>query len=433
MSNSAPGQVETSAPVSRASSPFHIMTKPMGPLCNLDCQYCFYLEKEGLFPSNERFKMNPELLETYIRDYIAAQPGQSVSFAWQGGEPTLAGVDFFRKVVELQRKYAAGRQIENALQTNGTLLNDEWCRFLAGEGFLVGISIDGPERLHDAGRVDKRGQSSYRQVIRGIELARKHKVEFNTLTVVSSSNVGEPLEVYKFLRNIGSNYLQFIPLVERAADEASAKLGLSLGLPPDFDNPPAPHQPIVTKWTVDSRAWGQFLCKIFDRWVTRDVGRTFVQQFDVALGKWLGMPGGTCVFSETCGKAFALEHNGDLYACDHYVYPRYKLGNILNQSIAELADSAAARKFGNDKRDKLTRYCRECEVRFACNGDCPKHRFTFTPEGEFGLSHLCAGYKLFFHHIDPAMKLMADLYRNRRPSSDIMAILKRQPGLLKKA
>lgn len=408
-----------------AAAPFHVMTKPMGPLCNLDCQYCFYLEKTGLFPSNERFKMPPEVLEAYVRDYIAAQPGDSVSFAWQGGEPTLAGLAFFKNVVALQRQYAGGKRIENALQTNGTLLTDEWCRFLAGEGFLVGVSIDGPERLHDACRVDKKGGPSYKQVMRGIELCRKYKVEFNTLTVVSSRNAGEPLEVYKFLRNIGSTYLQFIPIVEQAPDAEAEKLGLTLGMPPDFDNPPAnTGPPRVSTWTVDPRAWGDFLCRIFDRWVTRDVGRTYVQQFDVALAKWLGLPGGTCVFAETCGQAFALEHNGDVYACDHYVYPRYRLGNLLNQSLAELADSEPARKFGNDKRDKLTALCRDCEVRFACNGDCPKHRFAFTPAGEYGLSYLCPGYLRFFRHIDPAMKVMAELYRRQRSPADIMALIK---------
>ncbi len=408
-----------------ASRPFHVMTKPMGPLCNLDCQYCFYLEKEGLFPDNERFKMRPEVLEAYVRDYIAAQPGPHVSFAWQGGEPTLAGLRFFRNVVALQKKYAAGKQIENALQTNGTLLNEDWCHFLRDENFLVGISIDGPEAMHDTGRIDKQGRSSYREVMRGIELLRKHRVEFNTLTVVSTTNAHAPLEVYKFLRNIGSNYLQFIPIVEQAPDAESAALGLSLGTPPDLDHPPAGRvQPQVTKWSVPPRDWGAFLCKIFDRWVTRDVGRTYVQHFDVALGKWLGMPGGSCIQAETCGAAFALEHNGDVYACDHFVYPRYKLGNLLNTSLSELADGPMARKFGNDKRDKLPRYCRECEVRFACNGDCPKHRFAYTPDGEYGLSYICAGYMAFFKHIGPAMKVMAQLYQQQRSPAEIMTLIK---------
>lgn len=422
-------------PVSRASAPFHVMTKPIGPLCNLDCKYCFYLEKEHLFPSGERFKMRPELLEVYIRDFIASQPGDVVSFAWQGGEPTLAGVDFFRRVVELQKKYGAGRRIENALQTNGTLLNDEWCQFLAGEGFLIGISIDGPEALHDAGRVDKNGRSSYKQVMRGIDLARKHKVDFNTLTVVSSKNVHEPLKVYKFLRDIGSSYLQFIPLVERMADEPARALNLSLAMPPEQGGArPQPHsQPPVTEWTVPSRLWGDFLCKIFNRWITRDVGRTFVQQFDGALSKWVGVPGGTCVHAETCGRALALEHNGDLYTCDHYVYPRYKLGNILNQSLSQMADGQQARDFGNAKRDTLPEYCRSCTVRFACNGDCPKHRFITTPDGTPGLSYLCQGYKRFFTHVAPSMEAMADLYRQNRPVSDIIEIVKRSPHLVKPA
>ena len=415
-------QGKVTAPATR---PFHVMTKPMGPLCNLDCQYCFYLEKEGLFPDNERFKMRPDVLEAYVRDYIAAQPGPHVSFAWQGGEPTLAGLKFFQNIVALQKRYANGKQIENALQTNGTLLNEDWCHFLRDENFLVGISIDGPEELHDTGRIDKQGRSSYREVMRGIELARKHKVEFNTLTVVSTANAHAPLEVYKFLRNIGSNYLQFIPIVEQAPDAESAELGLSLGTPPDLDNPPAEHTPPqVTKWSVPPRDWGAFLCKIFDRWITRDVGRTYVQHFDVALGKWLGMPGGSCIQAETCGQAFALEHNGDLYTCDHFVYPRYKLGNLLNTSLSELADSPMAKKFGDDKRDRLPKYCKECEVRFACNGDCPKHRFAYTPEGEYGLSYLCPGYMAFFKHIDPAMKIMAELYRRKQSPAEIITLIK---------
>ncbi|WP_269522112.1 anaerobic sulfatase-maturation protein [Coraliomargarita parva] len=409
----------------RAKAPFHVMTKPAGPLCNLDCSYCFYLEKTKLFPKHHSFKMTDEVLEAYIKGYIEAQPSPQVSFAWQGGEPTLAGISFFRKVIDLQKKYGAGRQIENAFQTNGTLLNDEWCTFLRDEGFLVGISIDGPEHLHDAYRVDRKGAPTYRKVVRGIELCKKHRVEFNTLTVVNRKNAAHPLEVYRFLREIGSTFIQFIPLVERKADDASNSIGLGLSHPPDLTGAAAmTFEPEVTDWSVLPKQFGDFYCKIFDRWVTRDVGKVYVQLFDVTLGKWVGAPGGVCMHSETCGRAMALEHNGDLYACDHYVYPRYRLGNVLNESIAEMADSEFMRDFGEQKRSRLPKQCLECKVRFACNGDCPKHRFAYTKDGEPGLSYLCEGFYQFFTHSAPAMRTMADLYRNRRSPAEIMSMKK---------
>lgn len=405
----------------KANEPFHIMTKPAGPLCNLDCTYCFYLEKTKLFPSNHSFKMSDELLEAYIKGYIEAQPGREVSFAWQGGEPTLAGLPFFKKVVELQARYAGGKRIENAFQTNGTLLTDEWCEFLKANDFLVGISIDGPEELHDAYRLDRKGHGTYRQVVRGIELCKKHGVEFNTLTVVNARNVQRPLEVYRFLRELGSQFIQFIPLVERGVDGESSQLGLGLSHPPDLSGAKTLRfEPEVTEWSVPARALGDFYCKIFDRWVSRDVGKVFVQLFDVTLGKWVGAPGGVCMYAETCGRALAMEHNGDLYACDHYVYPRYHLGNVMQQSIASMVDSEQMREFGEAKRSRLPKQCRECEVRFCCNGDCPKHRFARTKDGEYGVSYLCAGLKQFFQHSAPAMKKMAELYRNRRSPMEIM-------------
>jgi len=398
------------------------MTKPAGPLCNLDCRYCFYLEKTKLFPENHVFRMRDEVLENFIKGYIEAQPpGPNVSFAWQGGEPTLAGLPFFRKVVELQKRYGGGRQIENAFQTNGTTLNDEWCEFLKVNDFLVGISIDGPEALHDAYRVDRKAAPTYRRVMRGIELCKKHGVEFNTLTVVHRKNVMQPLEVYRFLREIGSTFIQFIPLVERRADDASNKLGLGLAHPPELTKAGSfTFEPEVTEWSVPPEALGEFYCKIFDRWVSRDVGKVFVQLFDVTLGKWLGVPGGICTFSETCGRALALEHNGDLYACDHYVYPRYRLGNLMETSVADMADGSTMRAFGEAKRDTLTKQCRDCPVRFCCHGDCPKHRFAYTKDGEYGLSYLCPALKMFFQHAAPDMRTMAELYRDRRSPAEIM-------------
>lgn len=398
---------------------FHVMTKPIGPLCNLDCKYCFYLEKEKLFPSSENFKMTDEVLETYVREYIAGQDVPEVSFAWQGGEPTLLGVGFFRKVVALQNKYSSGKRIQNALQTNGTLLDDEWCEFLHANGFLVGLSIDGPARLHNAYRVDKKGRATYDEVLRGLRLLKKHDVEFNTLTVVNRANARHPLEVYRFLRDIGSGFIQFIPLVERLADTEATKLGLDLALPPRADEEGDRRMP-VTDWSVEPRQYGKFLCAIFDEWVRRDVGRTFVQLFDVTLGNWSGHGGGLCVFSENCGTALAMEHNGDVYSCDHYVYPRYKLGNILNSSLGELVASEFQRQFGRDKSKTLPRYCLECDVRHLCHGECPKHRFIRTPGGEPGLNYLCRSYKMFFHHSAPAMQRMAGLLRAGRAPAEIM-------------
>lgn len=393
------------------------MTKPIGSRCNLDCSYCFYLEKEKLYTDAGGMRMKPEVLETYIRDYIAAQPAPVVSFAWQGGEPTLLGVEFFRMAVALQAKYAQGKTIENAFQTNGVLLDDEWGEFLAANRFLVGISIDGPAHLHDAYRVDKGGQPTFDRVMAGLQVLKKHKIEFNTLTTVHRKNSRQALEVYQFLRKIGSGYLQFIPIVERNA--ASTDNGLWLAPPPDHEDAAALDGQ-VTEWSVRPAEYGQFLITIFDEWVQHDVGKIFVQQFDAALANWTGHPAGVCIFSENCGRALAVEHNGDLYSCDHYVYPRYKLGNLMNTAIATLVDSPEQQAFGSAKSATLPRYCRECPVRFACHGECPKHRFLKTPAGEPGLNYLCAGYKKFFTHIDAPMKTMAALLDLQRAPSGIM-------------
>ena len=395
------------------------MTKPIGPICNLDCKYCFYLEKEQLYDPNEQFRMSDEVLETYIRQYIDQQDVPEVGFAWQGGEPTLLGVDFFRKAVTLQQQYADGKRITNAIQTNGTLLNDEWCQFLTEHDFLVGISIDGPAELHDAYRVDKRQRPTFDRVMRGVEFLKKHKTEFNTLTVVNRVNSQHPLEVYRFLKEIGSGFIQFIPLVERKADGEAKKLQLDLATPPDPAGGDSPDSP-VTSWSVTAQDYGDFLVQIFEEWVRRDVGKYFVQIFDVSLGAWMAMPPSLCIFAPTCGTAMAMEHDGNVYACDHYVYPRYKLGNILNRSIGEMVNSDQQRRFGADKADKLPRFCRECDVRFACNGECPKHRFLETPDGEPGLNYLCRAYKTFFHHVDPAMRMMASLLRSGRPAAMVM-------------
>ena len=363
--------------------------------------------------------MDDGVLEKYIYDYIHSQPVTEIHFAWQGGEPTLLGVEFFRKAVALQTKFAAGKSISNAIQTNGTLLDDEWCAYLAAEKFLVGLSIDGPRELHDTYRVDKRQQPTFDKVMRGLEFLQKHKVEFNTLTVVNRANSQSPLPLYRFLKSIGSQFLQFIPLVER---RPPAGANATLAEPPVPGQASANHSR-VTEWSVDPAEYGNFLCAIFDEWVRHDVGTTFVQLFDAALGNWMGLGSSLCVFAEKCGAALAMEHNGDVYSCDHYVYPRFKLGNIMSQSLGTLVVSPAQKKFGSDKLDRLPKFCRECEVRFACNGECPKHRFLFTPDGEPGLNYLCPAYKNFFNHIDPHMKTMARLLQNNRAPAEIMELI----------
>jgi uncharacterized protein len=391
----------------------HIMTKPIGPVCNLNCKYCFYLEKEKLYPGTRHWAMPAETLERYIQQYIAAQQADEVHFAWQGGEPTLLGVDFFRAIVALQQKHSGGKSIHNALQTNGTLVDNEWGEFLAEHKFLVGISIDGPRELHDHYRVDKGNAPTFDRVMRGLNTLKTHNVDFNTLTVVNRHNSQFPLEVYRFLKEVGSGFMQFIPVVERSAAEPQPN-GLVL-IQPSFNSTAE-----VTEWSVEPLAYGSFLARIFDEWVKKDVGRYFVQQFDVALESWMGMEQSLCVFRGTCGSALAMEHTGDLYSCDHFVYPENKLGNIAESDLGQMVRSEQQIRFGLDKRDSLPRMCRECDVRFACNGECPKHRFLTTPAGEPGLNYLCAGYKHFFHHIDPYMQFMASELRSGRPPANIM-------------
>ncbi|TSA35280.1 MAG: anaerobic sulfatase-maturation protein [Verrucomicrobiaceae bacterium] len=392
------------------------MAKPIGPVCNLDCTYCYYLEKEKLFPKGENFRMKPEVLESYIRQYAESQGTSEITFTWQGGEPTLLGVDYFRKIVTLEKKYAGGRPVHNALQTNGTRLDHEWCHFFRENHFLVGLSIDGPRALHDTYRVDKGRKPTYDRMMHGLDLLKKHGVEFNTLTVVNASNVKHPLLVYDFLRETGSGYIQFLPLVERLSMKGDGKHRL------DFAEPSEPGQlpSSVIRWSVNAELYGDFLVQIFDQWVRRDVGKVFVQLFDVSLGIWAGKGAGLCLFLEDCGQAMALEHNGDLFSCDHFVYPKYHLGNIMNDSLKDMADSLRQRSFGRTKSRTLPQYCLECEVRFACNGECPTRRFIKTPDGEDGLNYLCSAYKKFFHHVDPFMKQMTALLHANRAPAEIM-------------
>ncbi|MGB8478209.1 MAG: anaerobic sulfatase-maturation protein [Acidobacteriaceae bacterium] len=396
-----------------STPPFHVLTKPVGPICNLDCKYCFYLEKEVLYPDTSKWAMPADVLESYIQQYIQQQDSDVIHFAWQGGEPTLLGIDYFRNVVDLQEKYANGKQIENAFQTNGVLLNDEWGEFFAANNFLIGIFIDGPRELHDAYRVDKGGQPTFDRVMRGVSFLKKHSVAFNTLTTVHRKNSYNPLEVYRFLKESGSGYMQFIPIVERISTHTTQD-GMVL-VSPSFSD-----RARVSDWSVEPVQFGRFLSAIFDEWVRHDVGKTFVQLFDVSLEMWLGMEASLCIFRKTCGSALVVEHNGDLYSCDHFVYPENRLGNIMQQFLGEMVESPQQIQFGQAKNDTLPKYCQQCEVRFACNGECPKHRFATTPDGEAGLNYLCAGYKKFFTHIDPYMQFMAAQLRQQRAPANVM-------------
>ena len=392
---------------------FQVMLKPAGPSCNLNCTYCYYLEKNKLFQGRNSLRMTDDLLENFIKQFIEDNEIPVVTFTWQGGEPTLMGLGFFRKAIELQKRYSGGKRIDNAFQTNGTRLNDEWCNFFTDNKILVGISIDGAEHNHDRYRKTVSGGATFKSVMKGIELLQKHKVEFNTLSVVNDYNVHFASETYRFLKQIGSVFMQFLPVVERIAGDPG-KTSLSLVAPAYGD------EASVTTWSVPPVEFGKFLITIFDEWVRNDVGRYYVQIFDTTLANWVGEMPGICVFSETCGDALVMEHNGDLFSCDHFVYPEYFLGNIAEVPLIEMVKSQQQFDFGIDKRNRLPRYCLQCEVRFACHGECPKHRFLKTPRGEPGLNYLCEGYKLFFHHVEPYMEFMAKELKYKRPPANVM-------------
>ena len=400
---------------------FHLLAKPTGAVCNLDCSYCFFLSKEMLYPGS-RFRMADELLETYLSQLIEAHSGvPEVTIAWQGGEPTLMGVEFFRRSVELADGFLRpGQRAAYTIQTNATLLDEEWAKFFAEHNFLVGVSIDGPRELHDAYRVNKGGKGSFDQVMSGLAHLRAAGVDWNALTTIHSANAGRGREVYRFLRDeLGARFVQFIPIIERVA-EADAD-----GTVPwtSWRDRPLYTQEgnVVTGRSVTAEQYGRFLIDVFEEWVRRDVGTVYVQMFDVALANWVGEPPSLCVHSETCGLALALEHTGDLYSCDHFVEPKHKLGNIRMTHMLELVDSPQQRRFGLDKRETLPQYCFDCDVRFACHGGCPKDRFIATPDGEAGLNYLCAGFKAFFHHVDVPMRTMGALLAQNRAPAEIMA------------
>ena len=384
-----------------ASREFQVMVKPIGAVCNLDCSYCYYLRKRDLYPEAAALRMADDLLERYIIQHIAASPRESILFSWHGGEPTVVGLDFFRKAVELQRKHLPpGREILNGIQTNGTLLDDEWCRFFAAEKFYVGLSLDGPRELHDRYRVTKGDKATHRQVVQAYRLMQHHRVHCDLLCVVHNLNVRQPVTVYRFFKELGVRFLQFLPLVTRQGERGTSPQ------------------------SVPAEAYGAFLCAIFDEWVRHDIGRIVVQNFDEAMRPFLGMDHALCVHAEHCGNIVVLEHNGDLYSCDHFVDAGHRLGNMRDTPLLELLEDPALLRFGRDKRDALPRYCRECELLSSCNGGCPKDRFIRTPDGEEGLNTLCAGFKRFFGHSRPYLQRLAWMRRAGEPAEKLMQVLK---------
>lgn len=415
-----------------ATSPFHLLAKPAGAACNLGCKYCFFLSKENLYPARESPLMDISLLDNYLRQLMESSPGPQVQVAWQGGEPMLRGLDFYRRSVELAMKYQKPHQsVLHTMQTNGTLIDDEWAAFFKANGYLVGISIDGPREMHDAYRIDRSGQGTFDTVKRGWDTLRRHDVDTNVLCTIHAANQDHPLEVYRFFRDeLQAKYIQLIPIVERATEHTLAFANQGWGGHRGVDRPLYRQEgSMVTARTVSPDAFGGFLSAIFDEWVRDDVGSVFVTTFDVALGSWLGQYN-TCVVAPTCGAALTMEHNGDVYSCDHFVEPRYRLGNVKQTPLASLVASEQQRRFGEAKFDTLPRYCKECPVLFACHGECPRNRFINTPDGEPGLNYLCAGYKTFFQHIAAPMESMADLVRQGRFAEDIMRSATR-PGELR--
>lgn len=402
------------------AKPLYVMLKPVGSKCNLDCDYCYYLEKENLYKKKNQV-MSEELLERFIKQYIDSQTMPDIMFTWHGGETLMRPLSFYKKAVDLQKKYANGRNIDNSIQTNGTLLNDEWCKFFKENNFLVGISIDGPQDFHDEYRRDKMGRPSFHRVMKGIELLKKHEVEFNCMAVVNDYNVDYPLEFYQFFKKIGCQYIQFTPIVERIRKKDSADniSLLKLATAKECD-----HEVDLAPYTVPADKWGDFLCTIFDEWVKEDVGKIFIQIFDSTLANWVGENPSVCTMTKTCGHAGVMEFNGDVYSCDHFVFPEYRLGNIYNETLTSMMYSDEQQTFGNDKFDKLPQQCRECDVLFTCYGECPKNRFIKDKYGNTGLNYLCKGYYKFFNHVMPYMDFMKKELLAQRPPANIMKWVK---------
>ena len=397
------------------AKPLYVMLKPAGAHCNLACKYCYYLEKNNLYQNTPRHLMSDEMLEQFTREYIEAQTMPQVLFTWHGGEPLMRSIDFYKKALELQKKYAHGKQIDNVIQTNGTLLTDEWCEFFAQNHWLVGISIDGPQEYHDHYRVTPAGKPSWEKVMQGIQLLKKHRVEWNAMAVVNAYNAEHPLEFYHFFRDNGCQYLQFTPIVERLTEHEDGRTLASLA-----DNREIP----LADASVTPQQWGNFLCTIFDDWVRHDVGKTFVEIFDCTLANWMGVLPGICAYSKECGHAGVMEHNGDVYSCDHFVFPEYKLGNIREQSLIDMLYGEKQQAFSRLKHTSLPRQCKECDMEFACHGECPKNRFEKDKYGEPGLNYLCQGYYQYYSHVAPYMDFMKRELLAQRPPANIMNVLK---------
>lgn len=396
----------------------HVVAKPIGPLCNLNCEYCFYLEKQALFARNEKYRMTDDVLRAFITGYISSQPTPVVEFVWQGGEPTLLGIDFFKRAVELQKHLAGTKTIANALQTNGTLLTNEWCAFLKKHNFMVGISLDGPQEIHDRYRHDRKGAGSFVQVMHGLKLLQKHGVEYNILACVARETARNPLDIYRFFKDQGVEFIQFSPVVERVPDSSSRQLGLRLAGPASLKE--GEHCAEVTPWSVIPEDYGDFLIAVYEDWVRHDVGSIFVMNFEWALNAWIGNPSPVCVHAKQCGRSLVIEHNGDVYACDHCVYPQYRLGNIMNDALPRMVEKSLQSGFGVSKETALPRWCGECDVLAACQGGCPKQRFQKTCDDEQGLHFLCEGYKKFFRHIRKYLRAMTQLLEKGLPASLVM-------------
>lgn len=397
------------------AKPLYVMLKPAGAHCNLACKYCYYLEKNNLYQNSHRHLMTDEMLEQFTREYIEAQTMPQVLFTWHGGEPLMRSIDFYKKALALQKKYAHGKQIDNVIQTNGTLLTDEWCEFFAKNHWLVGISIDGPQEYHDHYRVTPAEKPSWEKVMQGIQLLKKHRVEWNAMAVVNAYNAEHPLEFYHFFRDNGCQYLQFTPIVERLTEHEDGRTLASLA-----DDREIP----LADASVTPQQWGNFLCTIFDDWVRHDVGKTFVEIFDCTLANWMGVLPGICAYSKECGHAGVMEHNGDVYSCDHFVFPEYKLGNIKDQSLIDMLYGEKQQAFSRLKHTSLPRQCKECDMEFACHGECPKNRFEKDKYGEPGLNYLCQGYYQYYSHVAPYMDFMKRELLAQRPPANIMNVLK---------
>mgnify|MGYP003054340243 FL=1 len=396
------------------AKPLYVMLKPAGAHCNLACKYCYYLEKNKLYPTAQRHLMSDEMLEQFTREYIEAQTMNQVLFTWHGGEPLLRSIDFYRKALSLQQKYAGGRRIDNVIQTNGTLLTDEWCEFFAQNHWLVGISIDGPQPDHDHYRLTAAGKPSWQKVMQGIKLLKKHGVEWNAMAVVNAYNVNHPLEFYRFFKENGCQFLQFTPIVERQTRHEDGRTLASLA---DKNEIP------LSEASVTPEQWGYFLCAIFDEWVRKDVGKIFVEIFDCTLANWMGVSPGICAYSKECGHAGVMEHNGDVYSCDHFVFPEYKLGNIRDQSLIDMLYGEQQQEFSRLKHSSLPRQCKECDMEFACHGECPKNRFMKDKYGDSGLNYLCLGYYHYYQHVAPYMDYMKQELMAQRPPSNIMKVV----------